>query len=498
MNYINKIKTIEEIHNLIGDFPRKNKVVLCHGVFDIIHIGHIRHLTYAKEQADILIASLTTDKYITKGEDRPYIPEELRAINLAALEMVDYVIIDNNPTPIENILRIKPDFFIKGFEYNGLSNPKTKEEIDAISSYGGKILFSPGDVVYSSTKLLEIHRPKLSIEKLLVIMESENITFDDLLNTLHKFKGIKVHIIGDTIVDKYSYCSLLGQTAKTPTFSIKKESEKMFVGGAGIVAKHFQSLGANTEFTTIIGIDKPTEFVVNNLNGIKLNILCDNRPTTLKERFWCNGQKMLQVDTVDNRPISNKILNEIIIKNDNHLVIFSDFRHGIFNKQNIKYLSNLIPKNAIKVADSQVSNRWGNILEYQNFDIIFPNEKEVRFALADQDTAIRPLGLELYKKSNAKYVILKLGEKGTLTYRGIDNKPKDFFALDSFVENLVDANGAGDAMLVITSLAYKVSNNIVISSILGSLGAACACEKEGNIPLTIEEIEEKIKKIRSL
>lgn len=490
-----KIKSIDELCSII---PRNKKIAMCHGVFDIIHPGHLRHLMYAKEQSDILIASLTTDKFIQKGEDRPYVPEELRAINLAALEMVDYVIIDTNPTPIENILKIKPNYFIKGFEYNSGINPKTKEEEITVSSYGGKILFSPGDIVYSSTHLLSIHKPKLTIEKLLTIMECENITFDDLLDTLHKFKDIKVHVIGDTIVDKYSYCSLLGQTTKTPTFSIKRESEKMFVGGAGIVTKHFQSLGANVEFTTLFGIDKITEFVVDNLNDIKLNILSDNRSTTLKERFWCDGYKLLQVDTLDNRPISDKILNQVIIKDNTDIAVFSDFRHGIFNKRNIKYLSNLIPKNTIKVADSQVSNRWGNILEYQNFDIIFPNEKEARFALADQDTAIRPLGLELYRKSNAKYLILKLGEKGTLTYRGIDNKPKDFFALDSFVEKLVDANGAGDAMLAITSLAYKVSNNIVISSILGSLGAACACEKEGNVPITIQEIKEKIDQIRNL
>lgn len=494
-----KIKSVDEIKNIIGDIQTRSKIVgMCHGCWDIIHPGHLRHIEYIREKVDILICSVTPDKFITKGQDRPYVPENLRAKNLSFINIVDYVFIDENSTPIESIKYLQPNYFAKGFEYNDGINPKTKEEEVVVSSYGGKILFSPGDIVYSSTHLLSIHKPKLTIEKLLIIMEYENITFDDLLDTLHKFKDIKVHVIGDTIIDKYSYCSLLGQTAKTPTFSIKRESEKMFMGGAGIVAKHFQNLGADVEFTTLLGNDDLKDYVIDNLKDIKLNILSDNRSTTLKERFWCDGYKLLQVDTLDNRPISDKILNQVIIKDNTDIIVFSDFRHGIFNKQNIKYLSNLISKNTIKVADSQVSNRWGNILEYQKFDIIFPNEKEARFAMGDQDTGIRPLGLELYRKSNAKYLILKLGEKGTLTYRGAGSKPKDFFALDSFVENLMDANGAGDAMLAITSLAYKVSNNIVISSILGSLGAACACEKEGNIPITITEIEEKIKKIRSI
>ncbi len=498
MTYIDKIKSVDEIKNIIGGFPRNKQVIMCAGVFDVVHVGHIIHLTYAKKQAEILIACVTSDRYITKGDDRPYIPEKLRAQNVAALEMINFVIIDDNPTPINTISKLMPDIFIKGYEYKDGENLKTKEEISIVESYGGKCMYSPGDIIYSSTKLLKMHKPKLTIEKLLTIMKSEGITFDDLLNTLYKFKNVKVHVIGDTIIDKYSYCFILGQTAKTPTFSIKRESEEIFIGGAGLVAKHLKSLGADVIFTTVLGNDALSDFVINDLSDITLNAVFDNKPTTLKERFWCNGYKLLQVDTVDNRPISNEILDKMWekMKTPCDIVIFSDFRHGIFNKNTIPYLSNLIPKNTIKIADSQVSNRWGNILEFQNFDIIFPNERESRFALGDQDTAIRPLGLELYKKSHAKNMILKLGERGTLTYRGINSKPKDFFSLDSFVNNLIDANGAGDTMLAVTSLSYKISNNIVISSILGSLGAAIACEHEGNVPITIDEIKKKIEELK--
>lgn len=496
-----KIKTVNELVQILSDIRKNKKIAMCHGTFDIIHPGHLRHLEYAKEKADILIASLTTDKFIQKGEDRPYVPEDLRAKNLAALEMVDYVVIDINPIPINNILRIKPDIFIKGFEYKDGTNPKTKEEIDAIESYGGKMLFSPGGIVYSSTKLLSIHKPDLSIDKLLTIMESENITFDDLLNTLNRFKDIKVTVVGDTIIDKYSYCSLIGSNTKTPTLSVKHESSKMFIGGAGIVAGHLRSIGADTSFITVIGDDNLTDFVVDNIqHNFNNSIIVDrNRATTLKERIWVDGYKLLQIDTVDNIPISDITLRYIgdRIKNVSDIIIFSDFRHGIFNKKNIEYLTAAIPKDAIKVADSQVSSRWGNILDFKNFDIIFPNEREARFALGDQDTGIRPLGLELYKQSGAKYLILKLGERGILTYRGKGEKPKDFFVLDSFARDLIDSTGSGDAMLAVSSLAYKASNNIVISSILGSFGAAVACEKEGNVPITIDEIKEKIKRIQT-
>lgn len=499
-NYLNKIKTVEELCDIIGEPPRKKKVVMCHGTFDIVHPGHIRHLTYAREKGDILVASFTADKYISKGKDRPYVPQELRAKNLSALELVDYVIIDNHSTPIENISKLKPDYFVKGFEYSkdGI-HPKTKEEIAAVSMYGGEVLFSPGDIVYSSTHLLTIHKPKITIDKLLAIMEAEKVSFDDIHDTLDKFKGIKVHVIGDTIVDKYSYCTVLGPTTKTPTFSVKLEKSKMFLGGAGIVAKHLKSLGAEVKFTTMLGNDDLRDFVINDLNkwDIETNAIIDgSRPTTLKERFWADGYKLLQVDTVDNSIVSEKILEEIEehVGNDiSDIVIFSDFRHGIFQKETIKTLTKHIDQNAIKIADSQVSNRWGNILDFKNFDIIFPNEKEARFALGDQDTGIRPLGAKLYRDSHAKYLVLKLGEKGILVYRNVHENLRDFFMIDSFVEDLVDAMGAGDAMLAATSLGYKASGNILISSILGSAGAAVACEREGNNPLSIEQIKKKIR-----
>ena len=87
--YSHKLVKVEELIKKIGNFPRKKKVILCHGVFDIVHPGHIRHLIYAKTQCDTLIVSCTSDKYIDKGIYRPHISQRMRALNLAALELVD-------------------------------------------------------------------------------------------------------------------------------------------------------------------------------------------------------------------------------------------------------------------------------------------------------------------------------------------------------------------------------------------------------------------------
>src|SRR5688572_22397708 len=197
--YRHKIKTVDELIATIGSRPRAKKVIMCHGVFDVVHPGHLRHLIYAKSKADILVTSLTADIHITKGTHRPHIPQDLRALNLAAFELVDYVIVDGEAAPLKNIARIQPDYFAKGYEYtaNGVA-AKTQEEAEVLRTYGGELIFTPGDIVYSSSRLIELAPPSIQLEKLLTFMDSEKLTFPMLREALDKLKGKRVHVVGDT------------------------------------------------------------------------------------------------------------------------------------------------------------------------------------------------------------------------------------------------------------------------------------------------------------
>ena len=495
--YYKKIVNLKTLKKILGRRPRKEKVILCHGNFDVVHPGHVRHLTYAKSKADKLIVSITADKFIQKGIYRPFVPQNIRAINIAAFEMVNYVIIDDNKKPLNLIRDLKPDYFAKGFEYNssGLP-PATKEEQEVVTKYGGDIIFTPGDIVYSSTKILNIAQPEISNFKLLDLMKRNKITFKSLREILNKLNKIKVHVIGDMIIDTYTNTSLIGGHTKTPTPSVLQQEKTDFVGGAGIVAKHLKEAGANVTLTTVLGNDRLKDFVLSEFkkNKIKINGIIDKtRPTTNKNTIISSGYKLLKIDKVDNQPISEKIFENIksLIKKEKcDVIIFSDFRHGIFNKTNIKILSNSIKKNVIKVADSQVASRWGNILDFKKFDLITPNEKEVRFSLADQDSSISELTRELSKLSGFKNLILKLGERGTITVAKQNNSLS--FDTPSFTKNVIDAVGAGDALLAYASLCLASSKSIVSSNILGSIAAACECEMEGNIAVKKSMIIDKI------
>ena len=509
--YSEKIVSIKKLKKIVGDIPRKKKIILCHGNFDVVHPGHVRHLTYAKTKADILAVSITADKYIEKGMYRPFVPENLRALNLAAFQMVDYVIIDYNQKPLKNLSFLKPDYFAKGFEYSsGHMPPATKEEAKIVSSYGGEMIFTPGDVVYSSTKILNLSQPKIVNEKLIDLMKKNKITFSSLKDTLKKLKDVKVHVVGDTIVDSYTRTNLIGGNTKTPTPSVLYQEKTDYIGGAGIVAQHLKNAGAKVYFTTVLGNDGLKKFVTDQMKKMKISInaiIDPTRPTTNKNVILSSFYKLLKIDKVDNQPISDKILNKIsssIKKYKCDVIIFSDFRHGIFNKNSISDLTKAIPKKTFKVADSQVATRWGNITDFFSFDLITPNEREARFSLADQDSSISNLTRELAKKSNFKNLILKLGERGIVSVnrsKGQNkNKKKDkthAFALPSFTEKIVDTTGTGDALLSYSTLSLIQTKSLVVSSILGSIAAACECEKDGNISIKPEEIIRKINQIQS-
>jgi rfaE bifunctional protein kinase chain/domain len=503
--YQHKIKTAEELAQILGPMPREKKVIMCHGVFDVVHPGHLRHLIYAKSKADILVASLTADRHITKGAMRPHVPQDLRALNLSAFELVDYVIIDANDKPLENLRIIKPDFFAKGYEYNATGvHPKTQEEMDLMASYGGEIIFTPGDIVYSSSKLIEAEPPRIGLEKLLTLMDTAGITFADLKDALAKFNDLTVHVVGDTIVDTFTYCAMIGGQTKTPTMSVLFQERKDYIGGAAVVAEHLGASGAKVVFSTVLGDDKLKDFVLEGLekSGVETRAIIDHtRPTTNKNAIVAGGYRLLKVDTLDNRSISDDIQHKLAdaikdVKAD--AVVFSDFRHGMFNRRTIPPLVDAIPAGMFKVADSQVASRWGNITEFQGFDLLTPNEREARFALADQDSGIRPLASRLYDAADCKTLIMKMGDRGVLTCRSKDHEALDsFFVVDTFVRRVVDAVGAGDALLAYATLSMLVTKNPVIATIIGSIAAALEVEADGNIPITQDKVLERIVAVES-
>jgi rfaE bifunctional protein kinase chain/domain/rfaE bifunctional protein nucleotidyltransferase chain/domain len=497
-----KIVPANELQSQVGTFPRQTRLVMAHGTFDLVHPGHLRHLAYAKSLGDLLVVSITSDEHVMKANMRPYVPQELRALNLAALQLVDYVVVDGYAEPIQLISQLQPEIFVKGYEYEADGHPpRTLAEKQCVEQYGGRMVFTPGDLVLSSSAVIENDPPNIGLEKLLTLMGVEGLAFKDLFQGLSDAAQLKILVVGDLIVDGLTNVSVIGGHRKTPTPSVRIESRERFVGGAGVVAKHMAATGAKVTFLTIAGDDEVFNFARSDLEaaGVELRVInSPERPTTFKDAIVSDGYRLLRVDNVDNSIISDAVQNRMldeVRKFDGDAVIFSDFRHGIFNRSTIEGFVSAPKPGIFKVADSQVASRWGNILDFYGCNLVTPNEQEVRFALADQDTVIRPLGSHLYDQMNCETLILKLGARGCLVFRDPRNEAerRSFFAIDGIVRQpVLDPVGAGDALLAYSTVSHLLTGNEVVASIIGTIAAGLECEYEGNIQITTDRVTERL------
>jgi rfaE bifunctional protein nucleotidyltransferase chain/domain len=231
---------------------RGRKIVHCHGCFDMIHPGHVRYLEFAKRQADVLVVSLTGDSQITKGDQRPFIPQELRAESLAALAAVDLVYVNPHPTACELLRELQPDFYVKGREYEHSHDAGFLAEREIVAGYGGRVLFSSGDVVFSSSRLIEALAPDAAFdhERLAVICRRHEVDRASLEALMARFAAMNVLVVGDVILDRYVLCDATDLASEAPMMSLTQQEERVYVGGAGIVARHVAAMGAKAHLLT--------------------------------------------------------------------------------------------------------------------------------------------------------------------------------------------------------------------------------------------------------
>ena len=250
-------------------------------------------------------------------------------------------------------------------------------------------------------------------------------------------------------------------------------------------------------FFSFVGNDKSGKFILKKLMEQKINNFSEifkNKTTNFKQSYYADNYNLLKVSRVNNQALSLEEINMIALKlkkNQCDINIFSDFRHGIFNKKSINIFIKALKKNSIKVADSQIASRWGNILDFKNFDLIMPNEKEARFSLGDQDSNISALSRSIINKSKAKNMILKLGKEGAISVK----KKKlsyESYVIPSLSAGTIDALGTGDAFLAYATLTYVSSKCLARSLLIGSMAAACQSEIYGNEGFEKKKILDKI------
>jgi rfaE bifunctional protein nucleotidyltransferase chain/domain len=129
-------------------------VVFTNGVFDLLHVGHLRYLKYARHQGGLLVVGVNSDasvRRLDKGEDRPVTPQTERAEILSSLSCVDAVVIFNEDTPAAVVERLQPDVLVKGADWEGRDIPGR----ESVEKRRGRVVFAPFESGYSTTGILE-------------------------------------------------------------------------------------------------------------------------------------------------------------------------------------------------------------------------------------------------------------------------------------------------------------------------------------------------------
>ena len=475
-----KIVDLDRIHTIINVDRNKHKIVLCHGVFDLLHIGHIKYFEEAKTFGDILVVTLTPDRFVNKGPMRPVFPEQLRAEAIAALEVVDFVCINQLPDAIKTIELIKPDYYVKGSDYKNYSDDITgmiEKEANAVHFNGGQIIFT-SDITFSSSTLLNNHFSTLNDEQFAFIHNlKKNYSFEDIKDFIIKLNNLKVLVIGETIIDEYVFCDTVGKSGKEPVLVNKKLSSEKYAGGVIAVANHLSAFSNKVDVLSYIGDrDDHLTFIEKNINSNVTfkYIIKQNSPTILKTRFLDKYSNTKIAAIYD---INDSFLNEIEEKdfcmkleekiNSYDLILSVDYGHGLITPKVVTLLQD---KSKYLVANTQLNSfnsDYHVISKYNNLNSVCVHEGELRHNYRDRHTSVKELAQKLYESLKLESIIITRGNNGSLGYSN-----GEYVNCPAFANKIVDRVGAGDTFLAIVSLCLSCNIPFDLSLFLGNLAGA--------------------------
>lgn len=475
-----KIVSLETLAAICADLKSKGETIAhCHGCFDLLHPGHFKHFESAKKKADVLIVTLTQDKYVNKGPGRPVFNEQIRAETIAALEVVDYVAINAWPTAIETIAIVQPNFYVKGPDYKEQTNDITNNiglEEQAVIKHGGS-LFITDDITFSSSKIINSHFSQLddSVQRFLEDFKTKH-NADAVIQEIEKLKNLKILVIGDTIIDEYHTCTPLGKSSKSPTISTIYRSGVSYAGGVLAIANHLEQYAGEVNMITLLGAENPQlELIESKLSAhVKRQYFYrTDGPTNTKRRYLDTylNLKLFEVTFMNDKHIDTILENSILdhLRNtikDYDLVMIADFGHGFITPNIIKFLEESGKFLCVNAQTNSNNFGFNYITRYHRADYISIDEKELRLPFGDAYGTIESLIEQLRKISNCELIQITLGASGSVVY-----DHGNFVRTPAFATSVKDSVGAGDAVLSITSLlSYNKAPNAVTAFVGNCMG----------------------------
>lgn len=494
-----KILDLSRLHAIANALHAESKrIVLCHGTFDLLHIGHIRYFKQAASIGDVVIVTLTADQYVNKGPDRPVFNQTLRAEHIAALGCVDYVAICHEATGLSAIQQIKPNVYFKGSEYQNPSNDMTGnivKEREAVVAHGGTLEFSD-EIVFSSSQLLNKHFERYPPEAIAYLEQfRRQHGIEDIHGSLESVRALKILVVGDAIIDEYHYTNYLGYSGKYSVPTVKLMSEERFAGGAMAVANHCAALAGEVTLFSALGDRNSHEAFIRAKLADNVNaefVQFRNAPTLCKRRFLDQDMnKLFEVYEIGNSRLNGDLERHCLDWLEQNLeqydgVVVSDFGNGFISDTMARLISEKAKFLALNTQLNSENRGYHVVTRYPHADFISLNEQELRMATHDRHGDIEQISAALANSMQAAFLAVTLGPKGTWF---VDRSHAEQLKIPALSTQVVDRIGAGDAFLSITGciLASGISPRIALFA-----GAAAAAQNVQEIcnrePIKLEKL----------
>lgn len=468
-------------------------LVHCHGCFDIVHPGHVHHLRFAAEQGNRLIVTVTPDRYVDKGPGRPMFNERLRAENLAALEFVDWVVINDAPTASSLLEQLRPDVYIKGAEYRHKNDVRFEEERSIVECHGGRVVFSDDQVVYSSTAIIESIRSVSDTPEpngaLVSLSQRHDLTSRAVAETLNASRGKRVLVLSESILDVYAHCKLPEIAQEHPMLSLHPEREETFDGGGAVIAKHLAAMGADVTLCTPLGSDVVSSALIERLRleGVRVERIAYEAPPPIKLRYLVDGEKMMKIDSSARYLLPDDagahIQQHIEAVGGYDALVIADFGLGLFsNRLASSVIDAARPHVGMILGD--VSGRRAQLSEMRGADLLCPCEIELRQMLGADETPLSDLAHKAMSDTRVETLCVTRADEGLVLY----DRHSGVCTLPALCSNPVDVLGCGDALLAAMTASLLGGADWVQAGFIGSLAAAIEGEANGNVTVHAEQI----------
>lgn len=467
------------------------RIVHCHGTFDLLHPGHIKHLQEAKQLGDVLVVTLTAAPFVNKGPGRPVFSDEQRAYQLAHLEIVDFVVVVPAPGAVEIIERVRPDVYCKGAEYatpKDETDRRIEEDAAAVERCGGEVRFV-GEALHSSTRLIAKYTDTFDpeVKEYLASFYAARAlaSIDDLVARIRK---LRVLVVGELIVDRYTYSHVLGLTSKARVPSIRPEYDEDQLGGALAVACTIATYGCETTLASLAGTEPWLDAALRTVQQpVNLELVRgDGYQTILKHRYVERQGvrddlvKLFSVNRLQDaspEAMQRALLERLSARlREVDLVVLCDYGHGLVDDRVRKLLNEDSPYLAINCQTNSYNFGFNLITRYDRCDTFSLDERELALATGDRHTRHADRLARLADSLRAQQAWLTLGSSGSLAW----SRGGALHSCPAMTKVAVDTVGAGDAFYATAALCSRVGADVPLASVLANLSGALSTQWAGN------------------